>query len=62
MCLNCGCGQPEERHGDPANITLADVERAAQANGQTLEEATRHITDTLATASLDRAGELSSPE
>lgn len=44
MCMNCGCGAPEDRHGDPANITRSDLERAAEANGQTLEETIRNIT------------------
>lgn len=34
MCLNCGCGEPNERHGKKANITAHDVEKAAQANNQ----------------------------
>jgi hypothetical protein len=34
MCLNCGCGQPNERHGNDANITADDVRRAGEANGQ----------------------------
>lgn len=34
MCLNCGCNQPNERHGNDANITADDVRRAGEANGQ----------------------------
>ncbi len=34
MCLNCGCGEPNERHGKKANITARDVEKAALANHQ----------------------------
>lgn len=36
MCLNCGCNQPNERHGNDANITADDVRRAGEANGQDL--------------------------
>ncbi len=36
MCLNCGCNQPNERHGNNANITADDVRRAGEANGQDL--------------------------
>ena len=36
MCLNCGCNQPNERHGNDANITTDDVRRAGEANGQDL--------------------------
>ncbi len=34
MCLNCGCGEPNERHSKKANITARDVEKAALANHQ----------------------------
>ncbi len=45
MCMNCGCGVPEDRHGDPANITATDLRRAGEANGQTLEETMRNLND-----------------
>lgn len=38
MCMNCGCGQPNERHGNEANITLDDLRRAGEANGQDLDQ------------------------
>jgi hypothetical protein len=47
MCLNCGCGQPNETHDDAANITAADLQRAADANGQSLRESAQHIVETL---------------
>lgn len=43
MCMNCGCGQPEETHGNPANLTLEDVQRAGDANGQDLRTTAEHI-------------------
>jgi hypothetical protein len=43
MCLNCGCGQPNEKHGIEANITLDDVQRAGEANGQSVEESLRNM-------------------
>jgi hypothetical protein len=45
MCMNCGCGEPEDRHGDPANITATDLRRAGDANGQTLAETMRNLRD-----------------
>jgi hypothetical protein len=33
MCASCGCGKPNDNHGDTANITLDDLERAARAAG-----------------------------
>jgi hypothetical protein len=29
--MSCGCKQPNETHGDERNITLQDLENAAQA-------------------------------
>lgn len=31
MCASCGCGAPNDDHGDSANITMVDVQRAAEA-------------------------------
>ncbi len=43
MCLNCGCGQPNESHENDANITLDHVRRAGEANGQSVEESLRNM-------------------
>ena len=43
MCLSCGCGQPNEKHGNPANITLDDLKKAAQAAGIETEQAADNI-------------------
>ena len=43
MCLNCGCGEPNDRKDKEANITLDDVRRAGEANGQTVEESLRNM-------------------
>ena len=43
MCLNCGCGQPNEDHGNPANITAERLQAAAEANGQSLRESAQNI-------------------
>lgn len=47
MCMNCGCGQPNEDHGKAANITAADLKRAGDANGQSLRESAQHIIETV---------------
>jgi hypothetical protein len=39
MCMNCGCGLPEDDMGSPETITLKSLEEAARAMGQTKEEA-----------------------
>lgn len=47
MCMNCGCGQPNEDHGNPANITAEELRRAGDANGQSLRESAQHIVETV---------------
>jgi hypothetical protein len=47
MCMNCGCGRPNDDKGDPANITAADLQRAADANDQTLRESAQHILESV---------------
>ena len=47
MCMNCGCGQPNEDHDNPDNITAQDLHRAAQANDHSMREAAQHIVETV---------------
>ena len=47
MCMNCGCGQPDNDMGKPANITADHFRKAAEANGQTLRESAQHILETV---------------
>ena len=54
MCLNCGCGTPEDRYGDEANITADDLRQAADANCQTLDDTVRNLRD-----GLDKLGQAS---
>lgn len=43
MCLNCGCGRPDDPHGNAANITADDLRRAGRANGHSMETSARNI-------------------
>jgi hypothetical protein len=43
MCMNCGCGKPNDDHGKTANITADDLQKAARANDQTVRESAQHI-------------------
>jgi hypothetical protein len=43
MCMNCGCNQPEDRHGSDANITMSDLRRAGEANGQDVDTTMANI-------------------
>lgn len=39
MCASCGCGKFNDNHGNAANITLQDMERAAEAAGISTKQA-----------------------
>ena len=43
MCANCGCGIPEDKHGDDRNISWSQIEAAAAANNQSTDEAVNNI-------------------
>jgi hypothetical protein len=45
MCLDCGCGEPNNRHGDDRHITMDDVKAAAEASEIPVDEAARNISD-----------------
>jgi len=45
MCLDCGCGEPNERHRDDPHITMDDVKAAADASEISVDEAARNIAD-----------------
>jgi hypothetical protein len=47
MCLNCGCHRPNDDHGNPVNITAADLRRAGEANGQSMRTGAVNILETL---------------
>lgn len=47
MCLDCGCGEPENDHGDPAHITLAVLQAAADASGVGIYVAASNILRTI---------------
>jgi hypothetical protein len=47
MCMNCGCGQPHEDHGKPANITATVLQRAGDANHQSIRQSAQHILETV---------------
>lgn len=43
MCMSCGCGVPNDNHGDERNITQDDLDRAAQAANVSREQAADNI-------------------
>jgi hypothetical protein len=49
MCLSCGCGEPDDNHGDDRHITLEMLEAASAAAEITKEEAANNIVAALRT-------------
>ncbi|HEX9234794.1 MAG TPA: hypothetical protein VF972_00775, partial [Actinomycetota bacterium] len=47
MCLTCGCGRPNDDHGDPAHITMDDLQKAADAAEISVQEAANNLQQTL---------------
>lgn len=43
MCISCGCGHANDAHGDSRNITLGDLDQAAQAAGTTRDQVIQNI-------------------
>lgn len=43
MCLDCGCGKPNERHGDDRHITMDDIKAAANTSEMSVEEVSDNI-------------------
>lgn len=50
MCMNCGCNMPDDKHGNESNISLDDLRRAGQANGQEVDEVISNIEQTYQSA------------
>jgi hypothetical protein len=50
MCLSCGCGMPDEDHGDARHITMAVLRKAAEAAEINPQEAADNIKATVAKA------------
>ena len=42
MCMNCGCGEVNERH-KPTDITIDDLKAAAKGHEMEVEEAADNI-------------------
>lgn len=48
MCMSCGCGEPNDDHGDQRHIVYQDLENAATAAEITPEEAAKNVQAALA--------------
>jgi hypothetical protein len=54
MCLSCGCGEPNDDHGDRRHITQDQLEQAAQAAQISPQDAAQNILDGLQAADAAR--------
>lgn len=45
MCANCGCGIPEDKHGDDRNITWSEIEASAEASNISPADAVANIVE-----------------
>jgi hypothetical protein len=43
MCANCGCGIPEDKHGDDRNIAWSEIVASAEANNISPTEALQNM-------------------
>jgi len=47
MCVSCGCGKPNEAHGNPNNITLDEIQKAAKAANESVEYVAKNIAESV---------------
>jgi hypothetical protein len=45
MCSNCGCGIPEDKHGDERNINWSEILASAEANDISPGEAVKNFVE-----------------
>jgi hypothetical protein len=43
MCLTCGCGIPDDDHGDSRHITMSELKAAAEAAEIDVDEAVTNL-------------------
>ena len=43
MCVSCGCGEPNEDHGDKRHITMQQIQQAAEAASISPAEVAQNI-------------------
>ncbi len=57
MCLDCGCGKPNDKHGDDRHIIMDQIEAAAKASEISIDEAMKNMNDGVKTAKAGSAGQ-----
>ena len=56
MCMSCGCGKPNDNHGDSRNITQHDLNDAAEAAGISTTQVVQNIVNAYQQFSERNAG------
>jgi hypothetical protein len=54
MCVSCGCGAVEDKHGDDRNITLSDLKDAAAAANINMSQLAMNLQSGLALRSTEK--------
>jgi hypothetical protein len=49
MCLNCGCGELDERH-KPSDITMEDLAKAAEGQGMDMKQTIGNMQESMQAA------------
>ncbi|HET7846002.1 MAG TPA: hypothetical protein VFL72_00800 [Acidimicrobiia bacterium] len=57
MCLTCGCLLPHEDHGKPDYLLIEDLEKSAEIDGYSLEQALQNLIDTVEVARQEEGHE-----
>ncbi len=60
MCLDCGCGEPNDKHGDDRHLTMDQIEAAAKASDISVDEAVKNISKAMTDARSGSGGQAQS--
>ncbi len=47
MCISCGCGQPNNDHGNSKLITMDELKQAADAAKMSVDDAAKNIAESV---------------
>ena len=47
MCISCGCGKPNDNHGKSELITMDELQKAAKAANQSVDDAAKNIAESV---------------
>lgn len=57
MCVSCGCGKPNDDHGDSRHITMSQIEAAAGAAGISVDDVAENIVEATGAGEARDAGD-----